>query len=155
MQHARRHSIATLAALLPLLLLLTACQSGRQPGSSSQASVRIEGASREQVIVTTKAVFAEDGYALTQSSPSELVFQRQGTRRDALKYGGWFGEGVVMRVIVRLSSLGDGAQIAQADVKAVRDASDPFFEDESRAMMPGRAKYQGMLDEVSKRLKKK
>lgn len=140
---------------LSLLPLLSGCQSAREPGSSSMASVRIEGATRDQVVAATKAVFSEDGYTLTANSPSELVFQRQGSRRDALKYGGWFGEGVVMRVNVRFSPAGDGAELVQADVRAVRNAGDPFFADDSRAMMPGRAKYQSMLDEVRSRLKKK
>jgi hypothetical protein len=146
-------SVVRRACLLMLLgLLLPACRSGGEPGSSSLASVRIEGFTRERIQVTAQDVFTSEGYTLVSKKPGEMVFQRKGTRSDAFKYGGWFNVGVMIRVKVRFSYAGQGADLLEADVRAVRDADDPMAEDESRILLPSRKKYQHLLDEVRKRL---
>lgn len=140
--------------LVPLLLALLACgcRTGGEPGSSSLASVRIEGFTRDRIQATAKDVFTSEGYTLASSTPAEMVFQRKGTRGDAFKYGGWFNVGVTLRVKVRFSYAGQGADLLEADVRAVRDAGDPMAEDESRILLPSRSRYQRLLDEVRKRL---
>jgi len=40
-----------------------------------------------------------------------MVFERPGSRSDALKWGGWSGKGVTMRVKVRLSQLANGGYL--------------------------------------------
>jgi hypothetical protein len=55
-------------------------------------------------------------------------------------------------VKVRFSYVGHGADLLEADVRVVRDAGDPFVEDDSRLLMPSRKKYQHLLNEVRKRL---
>ena len=81
-----------------------------------------------------------------------MIFERQGSRRDAAKYGGWSGEGVTMRVRVAFTELAGGSYRLQADVSAVQNSDDPFFRDENRAMMLNRSQYRRMLGEVEKRL---
>jgi hypothetical protein len=139
--------------LLPLGLAgLLGCQSAKQPGSMSHASVQVKGHSREDIRQTTTAVFREAGYSLAAASPEEMVFDRPGSRRDALKWGGWEGKGVTMRVKVKLSALLEGAQLLQADAFAVQNSDDEFFRTESRNVLLNRRPYQKLLDEVARRL---
>ena len=132
---------------------LVGCQSAKQPGSMSHASVQIQGHSLAEIQQTTTAVFREQGYTLAAASPEEMVFERPGSRRDAAKWGGWSGQGVTMRVKVRLSKMLDGAQLLQADAFAVPNSDDEFFRTESRNILLNRRPYQKLLDEVARRLK--
>lgn len=129
------------------------CRSAKEPGSGSHASVRIPARSVAEVRQTLSAVFGEEGYALTQPGPPEMVFERPGSRSDALKWGGWSGKGVTMRVKVRLSQLANGGYLLQADAYAVQNSDDDFFRTESRNMLLGRKPYQELLDETARRLK--
>jgi hypothetical protein len=141
-------------ALLTLgLTVLAGCQSAKQPGSMSHASVQIHGHSPEEIQQTATAVFREEGYALANAAPEEMVFERPGSRRDALKWGGWAGQGVTMRVKVRFSKMMDGSELLQADAYAVQNSDDPFFQTESRNVLLNRQPYQKLLDEVAHRLK--
>ena len=142
------------AGLLVLCALsLLGCQSAKQPGSTSHASVQVQGRSIADTQQTTAAVFREKGYALAAASAEEMVFERPGSRRDALKWGGLLGQGVTMRVKVRLSQMLDGSQLLQADAFAVQNSDDPFFQSENRNILLNRRPYQKLLDEVAKRLK--
>jgi hypothetical protein len=135
------------------LTALVGCQSAKEPGSLSHASVQIQGHSLPDIRMTTAAVFREAGYALTLAQPEAMVFDRPGSRRDAVKWGGWAtGEGVTMRVKVRFREMPDGGHLLQADAYAVQDANDPFFESESRNVLLNRRPYQKLLDEVARRL---
>jgi len=143
-----------LSGLLAFCLAgLVGCQSAKQPGSTSHASVQIQGRTVAEIQQTTTAVFREEGYGLALSSPSEMIFERPGSRRDALKWGGWAGQGVTMRVKVRLSEMLDDNCLLQADAYAVQNSDDPFFQTESRNILLNRRPYQKLLNEVAKRLK--
>jgi hypothetical protein len=132
---------------------LVGCQSAKQPGSGSHASVQIPGRSLAEVQKTLTAVFGENGYALAQPGPPEMVFERPGSRSDALKWGGWWGEGVIMRVKVLVSELANGGYLLQANAYAVQNSDDAFFRTESRTMLLNREPYQKLLDETARRLK--
>ena len=82
-----------------------------------------------------------------------MVFERPGSRADALKWGGWWGEGVIMRVKVVVSELANGGCLLQADAYAVQNSKDEFFRTESRPMLLSRQPYQKLLDETARRLK--
>jgi hypothetical protein len=146
---------------LPLLLtglfclsLLSACQSAREPGGTSHAVVQINGRTLKEIQDTTAVVFGEEGYSLRSRSAAQMVFSRPGSRRDAAKYGGWSGEGVTMQVRVAFTELAGGSYRVQADAYAEQNASDPFFQEENRAMMLNRIPYRRLLDDVAKRLEK-
>jgi len=142
------------AGLLALgTVSLVGCQSAKQPGSMSHASVQVKGHPLEDIRLTTTAVFREAGYSLVAASPEEMVFERPGSRRDAAKWGGWSGEGVTMRVKVGLSKMTDGGYLLEADAYAVQNSDDPFFRTESRNILLNRRPYQKLLDEVARRLK--
>lgn len=143
-----------LAGVLALgTVLLVGCQSAKQSGSTSHASARIQGHPLPEIQQTTAAVFGQAGYTLTESSSQEMVFQRPGSRSDALKWGGWSGQGVTMRVKVRLSSMTDGSRLLEADAYAVQNSDDPFFQTKSRNILLNRHPYQKLLNEVAHRLK--
>jgi hypothetical protein len=124
-----------------------------QSGGTSHATVQIRGRTVAGIQQTATAVFREQSYALTKATPEEMVFERPGTRREALKWGGWSGAGVTMRVKVRLSEMLGGVHLLQADAYAVQHSDDPFFQSESRNILLNRRPYQKLLDEVAKRLK--
>lgn len=132
---------------------LLGCQSAKEPGSRSHASARIQGHSLAEIRQTTTGVFREAGYALAQSLPVEMVFERPGSRGDAAKWGGWYGEGVTMRVRVQLIEMNDGSHLLRADAYAVQNSEDPFFRTQSRNILLNRHPYQKLLDEVANRLK--
>lgn len=138
---------------LALILLVVGCQSAQQPGSTSHASVQIQGRSVAEIQATAAIVFREEGYALTLTTRREMVFERPGTRWDAAKWGGWSGQGVTMRVKVQLSQQVNGGQLLQADAYAVQNSDDPFFQNESRNILVNRHPYQKLLEQVAKRLK--
>jgi hypothetical protein len=81
-----------------------------------------------------------------------MVFERPGSRRDAIKWGDIGGRGVTMRVMVKLSTTLDGGQLLQADAYAVQISDDPFFQSESRNILLNRRPYQKLLNEVARRL---
>ncbi len=141
--------------LLALALTsLLGCQSAKEPGSLSHASVQIRGHSMADIQQTATAVFREAGYSLATATSEEMVFDRPGSRRDAVKWGGWAtGQSVTMRVRVRSSVMLDGSQLLQADAYAVQNSDDPFFQTESRNILLNRSPYQKLLDEVARRLK--
>jgi hypothetical protein len=145
---------------LPLFALLAmcvggliGCQSAREPGSMSHASVQIQGHQVAEIQQTATTVFREQAYALATATPEEMVFERPGTRRDALKWGGWAGQGVTMRVKVRLTAMLNGGYLLMADAYAVQNSDDPFFSSESRNILLNRQPYQKLLDETARRLK--
>lgn len=142
-----------LAALVCGWLAVTGCQSGKAPGSTSHASVQINGKSLQEIQKVAQAVFAEDGYATRLAQPNLMVFDRPGSRRDALKWGGVLTGGVTMRVKVQFNVLNQTATMLQADAYAVQDAGDSFFESDSRNIILNRRPYQRLLDEVKKRLR--
>jgi hypothetical protein len=132
---------------------LLGCKSGGEPGSYSHAANQIKGHSLETIQQTATAVFAEEGYSCTGTTANEMVFDRPGSRRDALKWGGWSGQGVTMRVKVRFNPMADGSYVLQGDAYAVQNSSDPFFQSESRNIILNHYPYQKLLDKVAKRLK--
>jgi hypothetical protein len=140
--------------LLALTLTgLVGCQSAKQPGSMSHASVQVKGHTLEDIRQTTTTVFREAGYSLAAASQEEMVFDRPGSRQDAIKWGGWSAAGVTMRVKVGVSRMTDGSELLEAEVYAVQNSDDEFFRTERRNIVLNRRPYQKLLDEVARRLK--
>ncbi|MEY4388267.1 MAG: hypothetical protein RLY20_3550 [Verrucomicrobiota bacterium] len=146
-------SFALFAFASWLLVGLTGCQSGTEPGSQSHAVVQIKGHSLAEIQTATTAVFTEAGYWPKLAQPDQMMFERPGSRRDAVKWGNIAGGGVNMRVKVLFSVLPNGNQLLQADAYAVQVSDDPFFQTESRNVLLNRRPYQKLLDQVVARLK--
>jgi len=149
---AQTNRLISFALLTLGLAGLLGCQSSK-PGDISHAAIQVRGHSLEDIQQTTTAVFRDEGYALTAATSELMVFDRPGSRRDAIKWGGILGAGVTMRVKVRLSVMLDGDRLLQADAYAVQNSEDPFFQTESRNIRLNRRPYQKLLDKVAKRLK--
>lgn len=147
------HRSLALGSLVLCLIGVTGCQSGRQPGSSSHATVVITGRSPAEIRHTTTTVFAENGYGAILVKPEEMIFDRPGSRRDQLKWGDVAGGGVIMRVKVQVSRTPTGDHLLKADAYAVQDVDDPFFQSENRNIMLNHRPYQKILNTVAKRLK--
>ena len=144
------------AGLLALWAVgLTGCQSAKQPGSYSHASLTVKGRSDAEIRQVTKEVFAEEGYSLAAEGAEFMGFQRPGSRSDALKWGGWYDEGVVIRAKVKMTPLADDSRVLQLDMFAVRDAGDGVFESESRMVLLNKRPYRQLMNEIGKRLKVK
>ena len=142
------------------LVALAGCRSPGEPGGTTTASVKIQGATPEQIRAAIDRVFAEAGFNVgketgfnsTPQSGLTRLFERRGDRADALKFGGWDGTGVMMRVRVFLESMGD-AYLLSCNVVAVRNYSDKTFGgDENPVFATYRAEYQGLLNKVKQQV---
>jgi hypothetical protein len=138
------------------LVLVAGCRLG-QPGSAAFASVTIEGKTQQEICQTAGAVFQEAGYRVRALDPNQMVFDREGTRGEAIAYGGvvdtYYGSSTAVRVKAELVDLGMGKARLQCQAYMVRNANDSFFQDES-ALVPARSgPYQSLLNKVAKRLK--
>jgi hypothetical protein len=140
-------------ASLAAMLLCSGCKSAHEPGGTSHVVEQIDGHTLAEIQEAASAVFGEEGYTLATRTPTLMVFDRPGSRRDAAKYGGWMGEGVTMRVRVAFTELAGDSYRLQADAYAVQNGSDPFFQDENRVLLLNRAPYRRMLNDVASRLK--
>jgi len=143
--------------LLTLLALISGgCRLG-QPGSASFASVTITGKSADEICKTTAAVFQEEGYRVRALTPSQMVFDKEGTQGQSLAYGGvvdtYYGSTTVVRVKAELVNLGAGKSRLQCQAYMVRNANDSFFQDESRLVNARSEPYQRLLNKVAKQLK--
>ena len=152
--NARTQFRTLVAGLLTVCAVsLVGCQSARQSGTYSHASLTVKGQSDAKVRQVTRAVFAEEGYALVAEEAEYMGFQRPGSRRDALKWGGWYGEGVVIRAKVKMTKLADDSRLLQLDMFAVRDAGEGIFESESRMIMLNKQPYRQLMNKIDKRLR--
>jgi hypothetical protein len=92
----------------------------------SHAVVQISGRTVADIQQTATAVFREEGYALSLNTAEMMVFERPGSRRDAIKWGDIGGRGVTMRVMVKLSTTLDGGQLLRTPTPC-RFRTTPFF----------------------------
>jgi len=150
------HSLGLAALLCFGAALLAGCGVGKS-GSGSFASVKITGKTPEEICKATAAVFQEDGYQVRALTPSQMVFEKEGSRGQSLAYSGvvdtHYGATTVVRVRAQLVDLGAGSSRLQCQAYMVRNANDSFFQDESRLINARSVPYQSLLNKVAKRLK--
>ncbi len=139
--------------MLMALALLGGCQSTAQPGSGSHASVRISGATEENIRQAVASVFQNNGYTLVSGSREGMVFERPASSWDSVKWGGW-GQGstVVMRVKIKLETVMASAYVVSCNVFYVTDRGNRVFEDEHHLMFLHGRPYQKLLDEASRQI---
>jgi hypothetical protein len=139
--------------LLMFILTLISCQTMKQPGGKGAlASVTIDTPTNEvEILLAAEDVFGKAGFNLMSHGPDYRLFERLGSKADALKFGGWDGTGVVMRARVTTMKMGSTYQL-NCNVKAVRDAGG--LEDEHPVFAAYKKEYREMLEEVKKQLEK-
>jgi hypothetical protein len=143
------------------LCLFALLQSGcsTKPASASFASVVITNRTPAEIATTAGQVFRENGFAGTSTSPTTMLFEREGSQANNVAYNGivssYYGSKVLVRVKTELVDLGGDAQRLQCQAYMVRNASDAFFEEESRLSNMRGGTYQKILNEVAKRLNPK
>ena len=152
-------TLPSAAALLLLLALCAAsllgCTTANQLNSSGFGAAIVKGRSEAEIRQVTKVVFAENGYSLASEGAEYLVFDRPGSQRDALKWGGWDGAGVVIRAKVKMTRLAEVSYSLQLDMVAVHDAGQGIMESENPMMTLNKRPYNRLMDEIGKRLKTK
>ena len=160
MKRLPRTLLASLAVSIALTAIAaTGCRSMGQPASASFASVVITGRSIVQIRDTTMAVFRENGYVASAADAQQLVFDKEGSRLNTISRDGLVatqaGASTLIRVKVELVELGPGSYRLQCHAFMVSGAGDSFFEEEHRLANFRSGPYQGLLNEVAKRLKLK
>jgi len=129
--------------LAAVLLLLTGGCMWNKPGSGSLASIVIDEIPLSQIRSETMQVFAKEYYRATDVNDRKIVFEREGTQKDRLKYAG-YEQALVMRVIVQFEDFGENSTLIRADAYAVRGD----FGRTQKLMRIDRWSYQSMLDQV-------
>jgi hypothetical protein len=120
-------------------VLLSGCLSDR-PGSSSLASVEIGSHTEDVVRSEAVRVFADENYRLVSEPGGPMVFEREATRDDLLKYGRYGDDQMVMRVVVAFEPRRQGGVLVRADAYIVKET----FTD--KVIWVGRRPYQALLD---------
>jgi len=144
-----------MVAMLSLAALACCgCRSLNQPASASFASVVIAIRSVDEIRRVTGAVFLEAGYSGLTNASGGMVFEKEGTRKHQIAYGGLADDSPVReRVRAEIVQLLDGTQRLECKAYIVRHAGDSFFEEEVRLANSRSGPYQRLLDEVLQRLK--
>jgi hypothetical protein len=142
---ARPLQARTKVAAAAVLLMAAGCLS-THPGSSNLAHVVIDGVSMAAIREATVQVFTGDHYQLQSSGESGLVFTREGSRQDQVRYGR-YGESLHMRVEVTLEPYGTQSILVRADAYAVPGGSALGA---TKLLKITRRPYQKLLDRVQK-----
>lgn len=153
--HAANLILCALTAVLAAVFLVSGCATG--PASASFASVVIPGKTPDQICQATAAVFQEDGYTVGSLNPSEMVFQKEGSKSQAVAYGGvvdtYYGATTAVRVRASVVDVGGGSHRLQCQAYMIRNANDAFFQDETPLLNIRSGPYRALLNKVAKRLK--
>jgi hypothetical protein len=145
----RRHMATCVRVfLVGALALLSGCQIFH-PGFTSMAFVEIEKASFQAVHAATVKVFKEDGYQVLWSKPEKLVFVREATLDDRLRYAR-YEESLRMRVELSLERYGEDSVLVRAEAYAVRGDSG---RSEVKVLRAARRPYMELLRRVKEAVK--
>jgi hypothetical protein len=142
-----------LARLVPMLLvgglmLLSGCQIFH-PGFTSMAFVEIEKTSLETVHAATVTVFKQEGYKVLWSKAEKIVFVREATLDDRLRYAR-YEESLRMRVELSLERYGEDGVLVRAEAYAVRGESG---RSEVKILRAARRPYMELLRRVKENVK--
>ncbi len=129
--------------LVGTLALLSGCQIFH-PGFTSMAFVEIEKTSLAAVHAATVTVFKQDGYKVLWSKPEKIVFVREATLDDRLRYAR-YEESLRMRVELSLERYGEGSVLVRAEAYAVRGESS---RSEVKVLRAARRPYMALLRRV-------
>ena len=115
------------------------------PGSSSLAYVVVEGAELEDIRAETRRVFDDEFYEVERDQPNEIIFEREGTQRDKVLWGGYVERDLRMRVVVTFEPFAKGGVLVCADAYVVREG---VISETEKIMRIGRRPYQDLLNRM-------
>ena len=134
------------------LISWVGCSSTEKTATGGFASVVISGNTPGQIRDVAVAVFGENGYKTVDSSPDNLVFEKQGSHMNNFVYGSWLSdEPVYIRVKAAVLPAGEMRSRLECRAYMVRDAGGST-EEQLNLSNVHKGTYQKLLDEVAKRL---
>lgn len=150
----RRRLLLLGASTVCLLLMLgsSGCSSTKSSGSGSHAGVTITNHPEADVILMSRDVFVDKGFAMARTEADRMIFERPATTKEIVKYGGWSSAGVIIRAKLDIQQMGPDTYYLRCDVFAIRDAGDSVLEDETRLVMFSSRPYKDMLAEIKAKL---
>lgn len=141
-------------------LVACGCKTSQEgPGSGSLAAVMVKAGEPLAVARAVSEVFQEAGYQPTpvpanRSREMRMVFEKEGTAKDTLMYGGWSFESLWYRVKIRISPLDAATKtyLVTCDVFRVHHRGDRHFEEEQRLKSAKRGSFRELLEQAKKRV---
>jgi len=131
-----------------LAMFLSAGCLSNHGGSSSLAYKEVKNTDMEVVHAATIRVFRENYYKLeADDGAGTLVFVREATQRDRLRWARYGEEGILMRVDVKIEPLVDNV-LLRADAYIVRSRG------AEQITHAGRRPYRSLLAKVKKAAEK-
>ena len=137
------------------LISWVGCSSTEKTATGGFASVVVSGNTPGQIGNVAVAVFGENGYKAVDTSPDNLVFEKQGSHMNNFVYGSWLSDDPVwVRVKAAVVPAGEMRFRLECRAYVVRDRGGST---EEQLTLSGvhKGTYQKLLDEVAKRLSPK
>jgi len=138
------------AATIVGSLLLLGCQSTGKPASAHFASVEIQGNTPGQIRDVAVEVFKQHEYLVTRSTPSNMVFEKEGTEWDKVAYGNWLGGAVWIRVKASIVPVSEVIFRLHCNAFMVRDRGTASEEEVKLTSLQSHS-YQKLMDEIAQR----
>jgi hypothetical protein len=126
------------------------CRSTGQPVSGQFASVDLQGHTPAQIRAAATQIFQLNGYQVTQTTRTNLVFEKKGSGMNSVTYGNWT-EAVWVRVRASIVPISEIGYRLQCDAFMVRDRGGAT-EEEVRLKHFQNGPYQELLDKVGRQL---
>ena len=147
--------LASVVLLMVCHLSGFGCRSTEPGIEPNLASVLISGNTPGQIRDAAVEVFGENGYAATQTTPGNMVFEKKGSGMNNFAYGNWLGDTPIwVRVKAKVVPSGEMTCRLLCNVFLVRDRGSAT-EEELPVSKVHKGKYKKLLKEVAERFAKK
>lgn len=134
--------------LLALLCLVAGCKTTDMANDGSLASTLITGHTETEIQQATIAVFQANGF----DQLADLTFEKQGSQRDTVMFGGLDSERVWIKIRVHVSPRGKDRYVLGCDAYAVQNHGDRFIETESRFKFSKGEECLDLLEQIRQQL---
>ena len=139
-----------LTVLSAVIMLLSVGQAFSQSAGNTRgiASVDIKYSSLERITQALKDVFTAEGFEAVDQKSNSIVFERPGTRKQDLAYGGLEG-GVIEQVVIAFQEKSPTLIWVNGDAYMVKGrGSDSSLEDKAKVLRAFGGKYRKLLSKV-------
>lgn len=150
---------ATGVVLLGLIVGAVGCRTTSKPAGGEAAagaiaSIQLRGNTPGQIREVATEVFEEHGYIRGSRRPSEMVFEKPGSKLSNIVYGSWIGDTPVwIRVKLFLAPAGEQEYTLECKAYHVQDKGSAT-EEELKIGRLGSGAYRKLLDEIAARFQK-